>query len=228
MAGDDAEAGEPPPPPTGQPPRPPAGLLSRLRADPARAPETIALTAARRHAPAAAAWVAAERARHPRRKPAALARAARRRHARLARMEGAVTGLGGVAGIVPDLLALAWIQSRLVFHVAAAYGFDPADPMRPAELLVLHGIYPDPATARAALDGVGRPIAIAYAQRSFGAADRALVARLARMVGRETTQRVAGRFIPGVASVLNAVTNERDTRALANRAIRFYGRESVV
>jgi uncharacterized protein (DUF697 family) len=228
MAEKAADAAERPDPAAGAPAPVPAGLLSRLRADPARAPEAIALAAARRHAPAAAAWVAAERSHHPRRKPAALARSARRRHARLARLEGAVTGLGGMAGIIPDLVALAWIQSRLVFHVAAAYGFDPADPMRPAELLVLHGIYPDPVTARAALDGIGRPVAIAYAQRSFGAADRALVARLARMVGRETTQRVAGRFIPGVASVLNAVTNERDTRALANRAIRLYGRESVV
>ena len=31
----------------------PAGLLDRLRADPARAPETIALAAAEQHAPAA-------------------------------------------------------------------------------------------------------------------------------------------------------------------------------
>jgi hypothetical protein len=207
-------------------PRPPAGLLRRLRADPARAPEVIALAAARQHAPAAAAWAATQRARHPRRKPAALARSARRHHARLARLEGAVTGLGGMAGIVPDLVALAWIQSRLVLHVAAAYGFDPADPMRPAELLVLHDLYPDPATARAALDGIGRPVAVAYAGRRFGTVDRALAARLAGMIGRETTQRVAGRFIPGVASVLNAVTNERDTRALANRAIRFYDRAS--
>ena len=87
---------------------------------------------------------------------------AKRRHAALARFEGAATGVGGLVTAVPDLVPLAWIQSRLVFFVAAAYGFDPHDPMRPAELLVLRDLYPDPETARRALDGVGKTVAEAY------------------------------------------------------------------
>ena len=91
-----------------------------------------------------------------------LARMAKRRHATLARFEGAATGVGGIFTAVPDIVLLAWIQSRLVFFVAAAYGFDPHDPMRPAELLVLRDLYPDPQTAREALDGIGKTVAEAY------------------------------------------------------------------
>jgi hypothetical protein len=200
----------------------PAGLLERLRADPVRAPETIALAAAEQHGPAARAWAATQTARYGH-DPAALARRAKRQHATLARVGGAVTGLGGFVGIVPDMVALAWIKSRLVFYVAAAYGFDPGDPMRPAELLVLHDVYPDPPAARRALDGLDRPLAMHYADRRRSAADGQLVRRLAQMAGREATQRLAGRVVPGVASILNAATNERATRALGDRAIRFYG-----
>jgi hypothetical protein len=140
----------------------------------------------------------------------------------MARLEGAATGFGGFITFVPDLVGLAWIQSRLVFYVAAAYGFDPRDPMRPAELLVLTGLYPDPHTARAALDGVGTTMAEAYIG-SRVQRDEALAARLLKMVGKRTGRRVAGRLIPFFAIAFNAVANERDTRALADRAIKFYG-----
>lgn len=199
----------------------PPGLWERLRSDPARAPEHIALAAAERHAPAAAAWAADKRSRYAH-DGGELAQMAKRRHATLARFEGAATGVGGVLTILPDLVALAWIQSRLVFFMAAAYGYDPHDPMRPAELLVLRDLYPDPATARQALDGVGRSVAEAYVGSRMQR-DEALAARVAKMVGKRAARRVAGRLIPGVAIAFNAVANERDTRALADRAIRFYG-----
>jgi hypothetical protein len=200
---------------------PPRGLFERLRADPLRAPELIALAASERHAPAAAAWV--ERRRRVYATDAStLAEMAKRRHAAFARMEGAATGVGGFVTVVPDLVALAWIQSRLVFFIAAAYGFDPHDPMRPAELLVLTGLYPDPRSARAALDGVGATIAEAYVG-SRVSQDEALARRLLKMVGKRTGKRIAGRLIPFFAIAFNAVANERDTRALADRAIRFYG-----
>jgi hypothetical protein len=198
----------------------PDGLIARLRADPLRAPETIALAAAEQHGPTAEAWVAARRDEHD---PAALARLARKRHAQMARVGGAATGLGGALTIVPDLAALAWIQSRMVFFIAAAYGFDPRDPMRPAELLVLQEVYRDPAEARQALDGQGRMIAQAYVDERLSRADPALAKRLASFVGRRAVNRLAGKAIPGVAVAVNAIGNERDTRALGDRCIRFYG-----
>jgi hypothetical protein len=199
----------------------PRSLWERVRADPVRAPEHIALAAADRHAPAAAAWAAGKRQRfaHDER---GLAEMAKRRHATLARFEGAATGVGGLLTVVPDLLGLAWIQSRLVFFVAAAYGFDPYDPMRPAELLVLRDLYPDPESARRALDGLGRTVAESYVGSKLQREEQ-LATRLAKMVGKRAVRRFAGRLIPGVAIAFNAIANERDTRALADRAIRFYG-----
>jgi hypothetical protein len=205
-------------------PHVPEGLLARLRADPLHAPETIALAAAEAHAPVAERWVAEQRARYgiERRE---LALRAKAKHAGLARFGGAATGLGGALTVLPDLLALAWIQSRLVLFVAAAFDFDPRDPARPAELLVLQGLYADVPTARAALDGIGRPLAPALLTRGLsGREDEELVRRLLRVVGRRATRGLAGRLVPGVAVLVNAVGNERDTRALADRAIERYDR----
>jgi hypothetical protein len=132
--------------------------------------------------------------------------------------------VGGILTVVPDLAALAWIQTRLVFFVAAAYGFDPRDRMRPAELLVLWDLFPDPATAREALDGAGRRVAEQYLRGKLTPSeDEALAEMLARTVLRHGARRLAGRVIPGAAILFNAVGNERATRAVADRAIRFYG-----
>jgi hypothetical protein len=199
----------------------PPGLWDRLRSDPIRAPEHIALAASRTFAPQARRWADDKRARFDVR-PADLARMAKTRHATMARFEGAATGIGGVVTMVPDMAALAWIQSRLVFYIAAAYGYDPHDPMRPAELLVLYDFYPDPQTARRALDGVGSTVIEAYVG-SRVAREEALAIRLAKMLGVRSARKLAGRLIPGVAIAFNAIGNERRTRALADRAIRFYG-----
>lgn len=199
----------------------PEELWRRLRADPVRAPEHLALAAADLHGPAAAAWVAQRRAMYAY-GPAELAKMARKRHVHFARLSGAATGVGGFATMVADLAALAWIQSRMVFYVAAAYGYDPRDPMRPAELLVLQQMYSDPHEARRALDGVGATMAEAFVGRRL-ARDEELASRLLRMVGNHAAKRLAGRAIPGLAIAVNAVGNSRDTRALGDRAIAFYG-----
>ncbi len=202
-------------------PEVPKGLWDRIRADPVRAPEHIALAAADKHGPAAEAWAAEKRGKYAH-DGAELARMAKKRHATLARFEGAATGVGGIFTVVPDLVGLAWIQTRVVFFVAAAYGYDPRDPMRPAELLVLMNLYTDVRSARAALDGIGQTMAEAYIGSKLQR-EEALATKLAKMVGKRSLRRFAGRFIPGIAIAFNAVANERDTRALADRAIKFYG-----
>jgi len=199
----------------------PTSLWERLRNDPARAPEHVALAAAERHAPAAAAWVE-ERRRTYAHSPAELAQMAKRRHATLSRFGGAATGVGGIVTMLPDLAAAAWIQSRMVFFIAAAYGYDPHDRMRPAELLVIRGLYPDPQSAREALDGAGTMVAQAYVGSRLER-DEALAARLARFVGRRLGRRFAGRLIPFAAIAFNAIGNERETRALADKTIKYYG-----
>jgi len=201
--------------------KPPRRLWERLRADPLRAPEHVALAASEYHAPAAAAW-ADRRRRVYGTEPRRLAQMARRRHVNLASIEGAATGVGGFITLIPDLVGLAWIESRLVFFIAAAYGFDPHDPMRPAELLVLNGIYDTPAEARAALDGMGVSMAEAWVGGQLSR-DEALAFKLAKSVGKTSTKKFAGRLIPGFAIAFNSVANRRDTNALAKRAIKFYG-----
>jgi hypothetical protein len=199
----------------------PPGLWDRLRLDPIRSPEHISLAAAKTFGPQAERWAAEKRARF-KVEPAELGKMAKKRHTTLARFEGAATGIGGFVTMVPDLVALAWIQSRLIFYVAAAYGYDPNDPMRPAEALVLFDFYPDPVTARRALDGIGSTVAEAYVGSRLQR-DEALALRLAKMLGIRSARKLAGRAIPGIAILFNSVGNERRTRALADRAIRFYG-----
>ena len=53
--------------------------------------------------------------------------------------------------------------------------------------------------------------------------EEAMAKRLALMVGKAGTKKLAGRMIPGFAIAFNSVANRRDTNALAKRAILFYG-----
>jgi hypothetical protein len=203
----------------------PDSLWERLKADPWRAAEHIALAASERHAPAAAAWVAEKRAMYAYDGPA-LAQMAKKKHAKLARLEGAATGVGGIFTALPDLAGLAWIQSRLVFYVAAAYGYDPYDRMRPAELLVLQEVFKDPWTAREALDGLSDSTLAEHWVGNRTSRDGELYKRLLAFVGMRMVERRARKLIPGLAIVINAVGNERDTRTLADRCIAFYGGET--
>jgi hypothetical protein len=201
--------------------RVPESLWRRIRSDPARAPEHIALAAAERFGPAAEEWVRVAGGGHS---PESLARTAFKKHIRLARLEGAALGLGGVYTAAPDLVALIWIQSRMIFYIAAAYGWDPRDPMRPAELLALQGVYDSPDKARAALDGVGGHLAPALAKRALaGRGNQGLARQLAAYAGRRITKRYAGRLVPLVASPIGAVQNAGATKDLGRKALAFYG-----
>jgi hypothetical protein len=117
-----------------------------------------------------------------------------------------------------------WIQSRMVFYIAAAYGFDPRDRMRPAELLVLWDLFDDPPAARAALDGASGPLAVSATTRKLDqGTDQKVTERLMRAAAKHGGRRLGGKLIPGFAVFVNSIGNERSTRALADDAIRFYG-----
>lgn len=201
---------------------PPSTLRERLVAEPERAPELIALAASERFAEPARRWAQSMAARGH--SPEEAARVAVHRHIRMARLEGAVVGLGGAVTAVADLVAVAWVQSRMVFFVAAAHGYDPAHPMRPAELLALHDLYESPAAARAALDGVGPSLAVAVANRTLSRGrERTLRRRLLGFVGRRVAKRAASRAIPFLASPVSAIQNGRLTAELGERTLRYYG-----
>jgi hypothetical protein len=203
---------------------PPRRVWNRVIEAPDRAPEIIALAAAERFGPQAAEWVQIMGPGHTR---AELARIAYKKHVRLARLEGGALGIGGAITAAPDLVFLLWVQSRMVFYIAAAYGYDPNHPMRPAEYLALQGLYDTPAHAREALDGVGKRLAFAIAEKSLtGRRPEQLHARLAKYLARRLARRYAGRLIPFVGAPLGAIQNGGVTKDLGRRALAYYGDEA--
>jgi hypothetical protein len=202
--------------------RPPKRLWDRLLAEPDRAPEYIALAAAERFGPQAEEWV---RIAGPGHTPEQLARVAYKKHVRLARLEGGALGVGGAVTLAPDIVALLWIQSRMVFYIAAAYGYDPRHPMRPAEYLALQGLYDTPAEAREALDGVGRRMAVAMASRVLSSRrTEALHLKLAKYMARRLARRYAGKLIPLIGAPIGALQNGNVTKQLGQRALQYYAR----
>jgi hypothetical protein len=202
--------------------RPPERLWNRLLAEPDRAPEHIALAAAERFGPQAADWV---RIAGPGHTAEELARVAYKKHVRLARLEGGALGIGGVITAAPDLVALLWLQSRMVFYIAAAYGYDPNHPMRPAEYLALEGLYETPAEARQALDGIGKRMAQAMAERALlSRKSDALHLRLAKYIAKRMARRYAGRLIPFIGAPIGAIQNGSATKQLGQRALGYYAR----
>jgi hypothetical protein len=200
--------------------RVPESLWERIRAHPDRAPEYMALAAAERFGPAAEEWV---RIAGGGKTPEKLARIAYRKHVRLSRLEGAALGVGGAFTAVPDIVALLWIQSRMVFYIAAAYGYDPKHPMRPAELLTLQGVYPTAAEARQALDGVGKRLAQAVAERTIRGRDQSIGRKLAKYAGERVARRYAGRLVPLIGAPIGALQNAGATKDLGLRALAYYG-----
>lgn len=204
------------------PPAPPRSLLDKLREEPTRAPEHLALAAVDANAEAAAQWSGEKRGRFAS-SSEDLARMAIRRHQQWGRASGAITGLGGWVTMAPDLAALAWLRARTILFVAAAFDHDPADPARAAEMLVVQQLYPNVGEARKALDGTGQPIALAYVDRRMSG-DEQLVRVLARMAGRKVGGKVASRFIPGLSSITGAIGNGREIKEIGGDAIGFYAR----
>jgi len=191
-------------------------------AQPERAPELIALAAADRFGPQAAEWA---RIAGPGHSPKQLARVAYRKHVRLARLEGGALGIGGVFTAAPDMVALMWIQSRMIFYIAAAYGYDPGHPMRPAELLALQGVYASPAEARRALDGMGKLMAQAMVEKALvGRSTESLQRRLVKYLAKRLARRYAGRYIPLIGAPLGAIQNAGATKEIGKLALSYYAR----
>jgi hypothetical protein len=157
--------------------------------------------------------------------PEQLAKIAYRKHVRLARLEGGALGVGGILTAAPDIVALLWIQSRMVFYIAAAYRYDPRHPMRPAELLALQGVYATPDEARQALDGMGKLMAQAMVEKALASrtTDR-LHRRLLKYLAKRMARRYAGRYIPLIGAPIGAVQNAAATKEIGRQALSYYAR----
>ena len=199
----------------------PDPLWRQILDRPERAPELIALAAAKRFSDPAAEWVRETSAWH---KPHKLAHKAYAKHVHLSRGEGLVLGLGGITTSAANVVGLGWIQARMVFFIAAAYGYDPHDPMRPAELLHLWGVYDTPAQARESLDGMGPSMAETVVKTKLTrTGQRSLTNRMVRYVGKRTVKRMGGRMIPLLGAPISAIQNGGSTKDLGRRAMKYYG-----
>jgi hypothetical protein len=206
---------------------PPGSLWARMKADPQYAPEHLALEAVRRLGPEAQRWADRVRAQNSGITPDDLAQLAARRFTNHARFSGAVSGATGLPGAVVDVGVLAWTQARMVLHMAAAYGIDPADPERATDLLILQRVHKAAETARMALgvaagrERASRLFATAGSQPISGVMFR-LGVRLAQMAGLRAAKRMFAKVIPGAAMVLGTWANSAATKDLARRTRAHY------
>ena len=206
---------------------PPGSLWARMKADPQYAPEHLALEAVRRLGPEAQRWAERARTDNPAVTADDLAQAVVKRFTNYARLSGAVSGAAGLPGAVVDVGVLAWTQARMVLHIAAAYGTDPADPDRATDLLVLQRVHKAAETARMALgvaagrERASRLFATAGNQPISGVMFK-LGVKLAQMAGIHAAKRMFAKVIPGAAVVLGTWVNSAATKDLAKRTRELY------
>jgi hypothetical protein len=173
-------------------------LWARITAEPGYAPEHLAREAVQRLGPAARDWAIAMQARYPDATPDGLARLAVSQFTRLARRNGAATGISGPLGTLASAGVLAHAQASLVLHVAAAYGQDPTSPDRAADLLLLLKVPRRSEPLLSALADASR-LASGYGLRSL-----------------------AARMLPFGAALAGAVAGIRGTADVADRAVALY------
>jgi hypothetical protein len=216
--------------PSGHPPvvlpqteAPPGSLWTRMKADPQYAPEHMALEAVRCLGPEAAIWADHVREEFPTLSPEEMAALAVKQFTTLSRISGSVSGATGLPGAVLDVGVLAWTHSRMVLHIAAAYGLDPAAGERATDLLVLQRVHKVASTARLALGvAAGRERASrlfsGMGVRPLSGVVVKLGVRLSTMAGVRTAKRVFAKVVPGAKIVLGTWVNSAATRDLADRA----------
>jgi len=132
----------------------PDSLWDRLRAEPSQAPEVLARAAVARYGPEADRYTRWVRATYPVAADDRIAQAAARRFTAQARRGALARVFAREAG---EAATLAWLQARMVLHIAAAYRMDPCSPERAAELVALMATPRVPAGAAAV--AVGRRLA---------------------------------------------------------------------
>jgi hypothetical protein len=199
----------------------PAGLLARMKADPAQAPEYLAMAAVERFGPEANGWLQ----KHQGAPPGYTVAIIQTRFVRLSQASGAAAGLTGLPGAVIDVGVLAWNQARMVIYLAAAHGLDPTDSDRAAELLLLRGI-------QTKLDAARTAIAVARRKQDASALGKHLPAgmqaytelawQLARMAGLAAAKRMVLKLVPVLGAPFGALANGAATKKLAGAAISYY------
>lgn len=196
---------------------------AKLLADPAHAPELLALAAVQTIGPRARHWAATTTAAYPTATPTGLARLATRQFIRFG---AAASVFGAVAGSYAALALVATrvlTEAELILHLAAAHGLDPTHRDRAVDLLVISGVHQTPAEAAEALAAIDGPEPTAS-----GLGDA--VWRVGRVFASRThgwtVLRVVNRYFPGVSMLGAVLTSAADAQATAARALSYYRGQS--
>ena len=128
---------------------------------------------------------------------------------RLALLEGAGFGLGGMITIIPDAGLLTILTLRLIQRLCLLYGFEERGPSERVELWM----------AAAAATGVDYGKDLAEKQILERLAPR-IAERLAIKLGQETAEKWVGRLIPLASSVIGGALNFTFVRAWGRRVQR--------
>lgn len=126
---------------------------------------------------------------------------------KVAAIEGAGLGLGGIVTMVPDLSILAGITLRMIQKLSLVYGFEYNTDDEMAELWI--------AAASAAGVDISREILEKEVVNRFVPK---VIQRIAAQASAEAVEKWSGRLIPFVSSVLGAGLNYYFVRTWGERA----------
>jgi hypothetical protein len=216
----------------------PPTLVRGLRHDPHHAPELVLLHTVPQLSPQVRRWHASLLRRHPQIDVDMLTGKLIRRATAQARWDGGVTGSSFYFGMPPAIASLYCRQVTTVLQIAALFGYDPTDPARLVDLLMIQGRHPDAEAASAALRTAGATGPGAdghHVPNPFTALSHA-VRHVPGMVGIRfnafrrggpvnatlSVAKVASYLVPVLGIPAWAIDQARATRKLGNDAAAFY------
>jgi hypothetical protein len=130
---------------------------------------------------------------------------------KMAAIEGAGLGLGGIVTMVPDLSILAAITLRMIQKLSLVYGFEYNTDDEMAELWI--------AAASAAGVDISRELLEKEVVSRFVPK---VIQRIAAQASTEAVEKWSGRLIPFVSSVIGAGLNYYFVRAWGDRARKHF------
>ena len=186
---------------------------SKLLASPGHTPELLALAAVQTIGPRARDWSLRTRAAYPAASNRALARLAKQQFTRFGSLTSVFGAIAGSYAPITLLGTAAVTHAEIVLHLAAAYGLDPTDPQRAADLLVITRVHPTRSDAEEALadESGGLSSAVWRVGRAVAA-----------QTGGWTAVRLANRYFPGTSLLTAVLTSTASAHGAAARANTFY------
>ncbi|NMO54528.1 hypothetical protein HH310_25500 [Actinoplanes sp. TBRC 11911] len=191
----------------------PSDPWASLIANPGRAPELLALAAVQTLGHRASDWATETRASYPNATNQALSHLAARQFTRVGTIGSAISALAGSYAPAAILASAGITEAELTLHVAAAYGFDPTDPDRAADLLVIARVHPTVELARDAI------------RSGHGSSKSTLVRIAAAQTAGWALVKLAGRLFPGTAFLTALLTGTNAAASAAARADAYYRRK---